>query len=114
MQSSEKSPLSEATYFIMLSLSREARHGYAIMKDVQELSNTSVVLSTGTLYGALKRLLEQGWIERIGEEPGSEDSGRVRKAYTLTKMGGRILETEISRLQVLVDAANFCTSGAQA
>ena len=56
----ENTPLTEATYFIMLSLSREPRHGYAIMKDVQSLSEDRVILSTGTLYGALKRLLKQG------------------------------------------------------
>jgi DNA-binding PadR family transcriptional regulator len=114
MSHSENSPLTEATYFIMLSLSQEPRHGYAIMKDVQGLSNAQVVLSTGTLYGALKRLLEQGWINRVEEGFSSEDSGRVRKAYALTRLGRRILETEVSRLQVLIDAAKLRTSGAQA
>lgn len=114
MQSHEKSPLTEATYFIMLSLAKEPRHGYAIMKDVQTLSDTRVILSTGTLYGALKRLLEQGWIERVENDQGSKDSGRIRKAYVLTKMGQRILEAEIARLQVLVDVAELRSSGAQA
>jgi DNA-binding PadR family transcriptional regulator len=110
-------PLTEATYFIMLSLSHEPRHGYAIMKDVQALSEERVILSTGTLYGALKRLLSQGWIERVDEEEEKSDngrSGRTRKAYTLTNLGQGILETEISRLQVLVDAANLRTTGAEA
>jgi DNA-binding PadR family transcriptional regulator len=110
-------PLTEATYFIMLSLSQEPRHGYAIMKDVQSLSNGGVVLSTGTLYGALKRLLEQGWIKRVEEDPGSSNSeelGRIRKAYTLTTFGRRVLDTEITRLQILIDAAQLRTTGAQA
>jgi DNA-binding PadR family transcriptional regulator len=113
----EDSPLTEATYFIMLSLSREPRHGYAIMKDVQSLSEDRVILSTGTLYGALKRLLKQGWIERVEEEldkTNAEESGRIRKAYILTSLGRRILEIEINRLQVLVDAANLRTTGAEA
>jgi DNA-binding PadR family transcriptional regulator len=113
----ENTPLTEATYFIMLSLSREPRHGYAIMKDVQSLSEDRVKLSTGTLYGALKRLLKQGWIERVEEELDStnaEESGRIRKAYALTSLGRRILETEINRLEVLVDAANLRTTGAEA
>ena len=113
----ENTPLTEATYFIMLSLSHEPRHGYAIMKDVQSLSENRVILSTGTLYGALKRLLKQGWIERVEEEfdsSNAEESGRVRKAYTLTSLGRRILEIEITRLQVLVDAANLRTTGAEA
>jgi DNA-binding PadR family transcriptional regulator len=114
MQSLEKSPLTEATYFIMLSLSQEPRHGYAIMKDVQNLSDARLKLSTGTLYGALKRLLEQGWIERVEEDESTADLGRIRKSYVLTKLGRRILETEIARLQVLVDAAELRTNGVQA
>ena len=55
-----ESPLTEPTYFILLSLSPKPKHGYAIMKDVKELSKSRVILSTGTLYGALKRLLDQG------------------------------------------------------
>ncbi|MEZ4641055.1 MAG: helix-turn-helix transcriptional regulator [Caldilineaceae bacterium] len=51
----------------MLSLSSEPRHGYSIIKDVEQLSRNSVSLSTGTLYGALKRLLDQGWIERVDD-----------------------------------------------
>jgi DNA-binding PadR family transcriptional regulator len=110
-------PLTEATYFIMLSLSHEPRHGYAIMKDVQTLSEDRVVLSTGTLYGALKRLLQQGWIERVAEEfdkENGEETGRIRKAYTLTSLGRHVLETEIARLQILVDAVKLRTTGAKA
>jgi DNA-binding PadR family transcriptional regulator len=116
MENSEKSPLTEATYFILLSLSDKPKHGYAIMKDVQNLSDARVMLSTGTLYGALKRLLEQGWIERVEEEPvpnSPEETGRIRKAYALTTFGRNILKTEISRLKVLIDAAQLRTTGAQ-
>ena len=58
-------PLTETTYFILLSLASKPRHGYAIMQDVQELSEGRAILSTGTLYGALKRLLELDWIVRL-------------------------------------------------
>ncbi len=100
------------TYFILLSLAPQAKHGYAIMKDVRFLSHERVVLSTGTLYGALKRLLEQEWIERVDEpEParGSavEEPGRPRKAYVLTPLGRRILRAELARLKSLVDAAGM-------
>ncbi len=95
-------PLTEATLFILLSLATQPRHGYAIMKEVEVLSEGRVLLSTGTLYGAIKRLLEQGWIER-GEEPEEPDqSGRARKAYRLTARGRRILEAEVERLESLV------------
>jgi DNA-binding PadR family transcriptional regulator len=98
-------PLTETTYFILLSLAHGPRHGYAIMKDVAELSRGRVALSTGTLYSALKRLLDQGWIRR-SPEPGSVLDGRGRKAYTLTSLGDQILEAEIGRLQGLVNVAH--------
>lgn len=109
-------PLTEATFFILLSLAAEPKHGYAIMKDVQALSEDRVVLSTGTLYGAIKRLLEQDWIERV-EDPEQSDetepSGRPRKAYTLTRIGRRILDAEVNRLQRLVTIARPHTVGGQ-
>ncbi len=96
-------PLTEPTFYILLSLSPSARHGYAIMKDVEALSAGSVLLSTGTLYGALKRLLEQGWIVRL-DEPES-NGARDRKEYRLTDLGRRVLNAETRRLQRMLHAA---------
>ena len=110
-------PLTEATCLIMLSLSPEPRHGYAIMKDVQSLSQGRVVLSTGTLYGALKRLLEAGWIERIKQAEANAESGepgRSRKAYALTDLGRRVLEAETARMEHLATIARLRTTGAKA
>ena len=90
--------------FILLSLAPGPRHGYAIMKDVQMLSEDRIVLSTGTLYGALKRLLEQDWIERV-DDPEPNDTDRERKAYGLTQTGRRILKAEVERLQKLIATA---------
>ena len=97
-------PLSEATFFILLSLSPGPRHGYAILKDVQMLSDSRIVLSTGTLYGALKRLLEQNWIERV-DDPEPNDTDRERKAYALTQVGRRILKAEVERFRKLIATA---------
>lgn len=96
-------PLSEAVFFILLSLSPSPKHGYAIMKDVEALSNSQVSLSTGTLYGALKRLLDSGWIRRIDED--GNETGRERKAYVLTQLGKGILQAETARMQYLVIVA---------
>lgn len=96
-------PLTEATFFILLSLATGRKHGYAIMKDVEAISDGRVAFSTGTLYGALRRLLDQGWIERIDEE--SEENGRSRKVYALSDLGERILSAERARLESLVAAA---------
>jgi DNA-binding PadR family transcriptional regulator len=96
-------PLSEAVFFILLSLSPSPKHGYAIMKDVEALSDSRVSLSTGTLYGALKRLLESGWVKRVDD--GRNDTGRQRKAYALTQLGKGILEAETVRMKNLVIVA---------
>lgn len=107
-------PLTEATYLILLSLVPDPKHGYAIMKDVQTLSQGRVTLSTGTLYGVLKRLLEQAWIQRVEEsrEPPQADNspGRERKSYTLTRMGKFVLNAETNRLQSLVSVARRRTA----
>ena len=105
-------PLTEATFFILLSLASGAQHGYAIMKDVAELSDNRVRLSAGTLYGALARLREQEWIERLeGAEP--DEAGHPRKAYQLTGLGRRILNAETRRLQSLVALARLRSIGEQ-
>jgi DNA-binding PadR family transcriptional regulator len=97
-------PLTEATFLIMLSLVQGKKHGYAIMKDVAELSDERITLGTGTLYGALARLLDQEWIERIEEE---ESTVRARKAYILSDLGRRILNAETERLRALTAAAQL-------
>ena len=100
-------PLTEATFFILLSLAPGPKHGYAIMKDTRALSDNRVVLSTGTLYGALKRLLEQEWIRRV--EDHHNDTERERKAYALTIQGRHVLNAEIERLRKLVNTARLQT-----
>ncbi len=97
-------PLTETTLLILLSLSPGARHGYAIMKDVLALSDERVSLSTGTLYGALKRLLELGWIDRQ-DDPAAGETARERKLYALTDQGRHVLDAEVARLRQLVKVA---------
>ena len=102
-------PMTETTYFILLSLAPGPGHGYAIMKDVQKLSQGRVTLSTGTLYGALKRLLELGWIERVDDL--AAENGRERKDYRLTQAGQAALDGEIERLNGLLTAAGQRVAG---
>ena len=99
-------PLTEVTYFILLSLASAQKHGYAIMKDVEAMSHKRVSLSTGTLYGALKRLLEQGLILRINEGE-INHTERTRKDYRLTELGCRVLQAEVRRLDNLLTAAQL-------
>ena len=80
------------------------KHGYAIMKEVKELSKGRIKFSTGTLYGAIRRLLEQGWIKRV-TDPEPNPTERERKAYTLTDKGRKAVNTEVERLKSLVSTA---------
>ncbi len=106
-------PLSEVSFYILLSLAGEPRHGYAIMKDVAVLSDGRVDLSAGTLYGALKRMLEQNWIERLELSGELDETGRPRKVYRLSALGQGVLSAETERLRALVAAATRRSPGAQ-
>jgi len=84
------------TYFILAALLDGPLHGYAIIKRASELSGGGVRLSTGTLFGALDRLVESGLVE-AGEE--EKVDGRVRRSYTLTQDGHAELAAEAGRLR---------------
>ena len=103
-------PLREPTFYILLSLSPGPKHGYAIFKDVETLSEGRVLLSTGTLYGAIKRLLDSKWIKRV-DDPEPNSAERDRKAYALTEHGRRALNAEVERLRKLVVVAQTRTAG---
>lgn len=106
--SNTSTPLSESTLFILLSLSSKPLHGYAIMKDVLDISRGRVNLTAGTLYGALKRLLNQGWIERIpANEEETANPGLPRKAYRLSSKGREMLNAEMERVQAVADVLRF-------
>jgi DNA-binding PadR family transcriptional regulator len=94
-------PMTEPVLLILLSLSTQPRHGYAILQDTERISDGRVRLSTGTLYGALRRLLEDGWIERFEDE----DSSRGKQAYRLTSLGRRNLQQEVARMKQLTRVA---------
>jgi DNA-binding PadR family transcriptional regulator len=99
----EPLPLTEPVLLILLSLAGQAQHGYSILKDVERMSNGRVVMSTGTLYGALRRLLDDRWIERIEER----DSPRGRQAYRLTRHGRKNLQAEVNRMKHLTRLAGL-------
>ena len=96
-------PITEPVLLILLSLAERPRHGYAILQDTQQMSGGRVRLSTGTLYGALGRLLEDGWIERFE----SDDQSRGKQSYRLTAVGRRNLQAEVSRLKQLARIAGL-------
>jgi DNA-binding PadR family transcriptional regulator len=99
----ESLPLTEPVLLILLSLADQPRHGYAILQDTEKMSDGRVRLSTGTLYGALRRLLHEGWIERFKEK----DNSRGKQAYRLSALGRRNLQREVTRLRRLTQLADL-------
>jgi DNA-binding PadR family transcriptional regulator len=100
----ETAPLTEPVFLVLLSLAQAPRHGYALLKDTEALSDGRVRLSTGTLYGVLRRLLESEWIERFE----TDDTSRDKQSYRLTPLGRRFLQSELARMKQLTRAATAC------
>jgi DNA-binding PadR family transcriptional regulator len=98
---SETKPLSEPVFLMLMSLAAKPRHGYALIKDIELLTAGRVRLTTGTLFGALRRLLDDRLIERFEDE----DRIRDKKSYQLTEAGLRQLEIELDRMKQLTRAA---------
>lgn len=90
-------PLSETTYYTMLSLADEPMHGYALMQKVRETSQGTVTIGAGTLYTIFSTLEKEGLIKMVSE------SDR-RKTYELTPIGKQVLLAQIHRLAIM--AAN--------
>jgi DNA-binding PadR family transcriptional regulator len=99
-------PLTEPVLLVLLSLAQAPRHGYALLKDTETLSDGRVRLSTGTLYGVLHRLLESAWIERFE----TDDTSREKQSYRLTSLGRKFLQAELARLKQLTRVASACLS----
>ncbi len=97
MQENNNIALTEAVYYILLSVIKP-NHGYGIMQVTGELTNGRLIISAGTLYGALNTLLERGWIKLLI----TADNSR-RKEYVITEEGRQILRAELKRLHELVD-----------
>ncbi len=93
-------PLTPPIFYILLSLATKERHGYDIMKQVEKDSRNKIRLGPGTLYGAIKRLLED---KLIVELPNTNYSRR--KYYKLTEKGRAIFSNEVERYNEAVELA---------
>jgi DNA-binding PadR family transcriptional regulator len=92
-------PLTPAAFHVLIALADGPKHGYLILKDVEERTNGDVLLSTGTLYGLIKRFLDE---ELIIETKADDDR---RRPYKLTALGREVAEAEAERLERMVRAA---------
>jgi DNA-binding PadR family transcriptional regulator len=100
-------PLPASVMHILVALANGEKHGYAIMRDVREVSDGAVRMGSGTLYGSIKRMLEQGLIEEADERPDPALDDQRRRYYRLTALGARVGAAEQARLAALVDAARL-------
>lgn len=88
-------PLTETTFYILLVLTTPA-HGYAIIQEIDKLSDGTVKVAAGTMYGAIENLLKLNWIEEI---PSRE---KRRRVYQITDVGEKILTLEIERQKSMI------------
>jgi len=95
-------PLKPHWFHVLLSLAGQDQHGYGIMQEVLERTDGKVRLWPATLYGTLKRLIDEDLIEESSERPAAEIDDARRRYYRLTRLGRRVLAAESQRLEDLV------------
>ena len=95
-------PLKPHWFHVLLSLADEEQHGYGIMQEVLERTGGKVRLWPATLYGTLKRLIDEELIEESAARPAPELDDARRRYYRLTRLGRRVLAAESERLEDLV------------
>jgi DNA-binding PadR family transcriptional regulator len=98
-------PLTPAMFHILLALADKERHGYEIMREVDERTEGKMRVGPGTLYGSIKRMLNDGLIEELDERPDPELDDERRRYYRLSDLGRRVATAEAERLDKLVKSA---------
>jgi DNA-binding PadR family transcriptional regulator len=94
-------PIPQAQFHVLVALTEGELHGYAIMQAVEQSSGGIVRMGPASLYGTLKRLVDNGWAEELAHRPVPGDDQR-RRYYRLTAMGRRVCAAEADRLAGLV------------
>jgi DNA-binding PadR family transcriptional regulator len=98
-------PLPQAVFQILVALADQDRHGYAIMQDIAVRTDGSLKLSPGTLYGSIKRMLEDGLIVEVNARPSPDEDDERRRYYRITPFGRDLAQAEADRLTVLLRQA---------
>jgi len=98
-------PLSPPVFQVLLALADGDKHGYAILKEVEQRTEGKVVLSTGTLYAIIKRLLTDGFIEELDERPAAQEDDQRRRYYALTPFGRKVAVAEANRMEEILESA---------
>ena len=98
-------PLPVAMFHILVAVADQDRHGYAIMQDVAARTNGALKLSPGTLYGSIKRMLEQGLIVELNDRERPDEDDERRRYYRITVFGRSVATAEATRLTTLLHQA---------
>ena len=98
-------PLTPAIAHILLALADQDRHGYAIMQEVERLTDGAARMGPGTLYGTIKRMIASGLLEEADERPDPELDDERRRYYRATALGRAVLAAETARMATLLGAA---------
>ncbi len=99
-------PLKPNWFHLLLSLSDQPQHGYGIMQEVLERTEGKVRLWPPTLYGTIKRMIDEDLIEPSVARPAPALDDSRRRYYRLTSLGRRVLAAECARLEDLIRAVH--------
>jgi DNA-binding PadR family transcriptional regulator len=100
-------PLPSSSFHVLLVLADEERHGYAMMREIEALSEGTVRMGPGTLYGTIKRLLDLGFVEESGERPVPDLDDERRRYYRITGLGERVVRAEVRRLSTMIERSTL-------
>ena len=98
-------PLTPAVFHILLALADGEKHGYAIMQEVEDVTEGKVQMGPGTLYGSIKRMLAAGLIEESDDRPDPTLDDERRRYYRQTGLGRKVLRRETERMAELMALA---------
>jgi len=101
-------------FHILLALAPEERHGYAILSEVEGLTDGEIQLEPGTLYRALHRMLKDGWVVESTRRPAADQDDERRRYYRLTPLGQAVARAEVHRLESQLSAARRAFKGGRA
>lgn len=97
--------LSRTALHVLLAIGPEERHGYAIMQEIERMTDGATRLGPGGIYTTIRRLLDEGLIEECDERPDADVDDQRRRYYRLTGTGRAAVSAEVRRLDTLVRAA---------
>ena len=98
-------PIARTALHVLIAIGPDERHGYGIMQEVQRITRGATRLGPGGVYTTIRRLLDDGLIEEADERPDTELDDQRRRYYRLTGLGRAVVAAEITRLDLLLDAA---------